>query len=411
MSVERRKIAFLHVAMVLGGAETVLVNYLNILAKNPNYDVHLIVFEGMEKFNLEKIDPSVKVEFLLNDIETQFNRYTYWSSTKQDISDGDKSYFQSWNKYTNHVRLERLVKILEVEKYDVVVDFLATSIAFITKEFLEKIKQPILYWIHSNSDFNKWKNNKAEYGERLSYIEAFVSICADMEVKCSNILLDEFSLVKKHYMLYNPVDNNRVLKLSNDNVSEQDAELLKEPFILQVARLFEHSKNHLRMLEIFAKLKEKGITEKLYIIGDGASKELLQSKIKELELENECLLLGARTNPMPFMKKAKLFIHTANYEGLPTVFIESMICGTPIVAFDCPTGPREILADGKYGGLIPIEDNELFIETVYELLTNEEKRQHYISLLPEAVKRFSMETIEDKLYHLIEEVVNSSRLN
>lgn len=407
---KKKKIVFLHVAMVLGGAETVLVNYLNILAKNPNYDVHLIIFEGMEKFNLEKIDSSVKLTFLLNDIETQFNRCAWAFSNKEYLPDGDKKYFSSWKMYSDNVRLQRLIEHLDRENYDVVIDFLATSIAFITKDYLEKIKAPLVYWIHSNADFDKWENN-LNYKINLEYIDAFVSICDDMNQKCQYILSEKLFLNKKYHMLYNPVDRSRVLKLAAEDVGDFDMELLDQPFIIQVARLFEHQKNHLKMLEIFAKLKQKGIKEKLYIIGDGESKQLLQDKIKELNLENECLLLGARTNPMPFMKKAKLLIHTANYEGLPTVFIESMMCGTPVIAFDCPTGPREILEDGKYGGLIPMGNDELFIETAYELLTNENKREYYISLLPEAVSRFSMETIETQFCELIEEVIKNGKVN
>lgn len=408
MKEKKKKILFLHVALVIGGAETVLVNYLNMLAKHPDYDVELLVFEGMEKYNLEKIDTRVKIVFLLNDIETQFNRCSYAFSNKEYILQGDKNYFKSWNDYTNNVRLQRLVDKIEKGNYDVVVDFLATSIAFITKEFLEKIKPPILYWIHSDADFNKWLSNKEEYRKRLSYIDTFVSICSDMEKKCNDILLNDLSLNKKYCMLYNPVDIHRVYNLSNDSISEQDSILLNEPFILQVARLFEHQKNHLRMIEIFGQLKKKGIREKLYIIGGGHSYDILKSRIKELGLEKDCLLLGQRINPIPFMKKAKLFIHTANYEGLPTVFIESMMCGTPVVAFDCPTGPREILSDGKYGGLIPMENTQLFIDKTFELLTDEEKRQYYISLLPEAVERFSFDKIESELLSLIDNVIEKN---
>lgn len=408
MKEKKKKVLFLHVALVIGGAETVLVNYLNMLAKHPDYDVELLVFEGMEKYNLEKIDKRVKVDFLLNDIETQFNRCSYAFSNKEYIPQGDKNYFKSWNEYTNNVRLQRLVDKIEKGNYDVVVDFLATTIAFISKSYLDKISVPIIYWIHSNADFDKWIARK-EQSKNLENIAAFVSICDDMRKKCNDILSNQFGLNKKNYMLFNPVDKDRIFRLAQEKISEQDQNLLDQPFILQVSRLFEHCKNHLRMIDIFNELKKKGIKEKLYIIGDGHSYDMLQSRIKELGLENDCLLLGLRINPIPFMKKAKLFIHTANYEGLPTVFIESMMCGTPVVAFDCPTGPREILSDGKYGGLIPMENTQLFIDKTFELLTNEEKRQHYISLLPEAVERFFFDKIESELLSLIDNVIEKKR--
>ncbi|WP_314879486.1 glycosyltransferase, partial [Haemophilus parahaemolyticus] len=184
-------------------------------------------------------------------------------------------------------------------------------------------------------------------------------------------------------------------------IPEYYKKLINEPFILQVARL-DPIKNHLEMIEIFYQLKQKGVKEKLYLIGEGEARNELEDKIKELELENDCLLLGKIENPFPFMQQAKLFIHTSKIEGLPTVLIESMACGTPVVAYDCPFGPKEILADGKYGELIPLHDKELFVQATYDLLTDENKRQHYIRLLPEAVKRFNFQTIGNKLEVLLD---------
>ncbi|MDO4430271.1 MAG: glycosyltransferase [Lonepinella koalarum] len=405
---EKKKILVLHVALAVGGAETVLLNYLNILTKNPEYQVDLAVFEGGEKNHLEKIDSSIKVDFLLNEIETQFSRYTYWKSKQSNISDSDRRYYSSWDSHISNTRLERLKNKIKKENYDLIIDFQGIVITFITPEFIKTIKKPIISWIHSDSDFERWEYNVENTKQKLDYISSFVAICMDMKKKYANALENRFLSNKEVYTLYNPLDINKVLNLANEEVSELDQDLLNYPFILQVARLDERQKNHLKMIDLFAKLKEKGIKEKLYIIGNGNSYAILQEKIKELGLENECLLLGSRTNPMPFMRRANLFIHTANYEGLGMVLIESMICGVPVVAFDCPTGPREILADGKYGELIPMGNDELFIEKTYELLSHEEKRQHYISLLPEAVERFSFEQIEHDFFALIEKTISEN---
>lgn len=233
-------------------------------------------------------------------------------------------------------------------------------------------------------------------------MSAIVSVCNDLKEKSDHIL-SKMGLNKKSHMIFNPINVPKILELQ-DQILDDDRHLFDSPFILQVARLDEESKNHLKMIEIFAQLKQKGIQEKLYIIGSGNSYRLLKEQIQKLNLQDACLLLGARDNPFPFMKRAKLFIHTSNYEGLPTVFIESMVCGVPVVAFDCPTGPREILADGRYGGLIPMGNDQLFIEKTYELLTQEENRQHYISLLPEAVARFDFNRIETQVLNLIQEM-------
>lgn len=158
------------------------------------------------------------------------------------------------------------------------------------------------------------------------------------------------------------------------------------------------------MLDIYAKLKEKGIKEKLYIIGDGHAhvKTAIQMKIQQLNLEDDCILLGARNNPFPFMKAAKLFIHTSLIEGFGLVLVESMICGIPVIAFDCPTGPREILNNGEFGALIPLKDEALFVEKAYQLLTDEEKLNSYKDKLSEAITPFTFNVIREQFFEILD---------
>ena len=70
------------------------------------------------------------------------------------------------------------------------------------------------------------------------------------------------------------------------------------------------------LIEIYSKLKEKGVKEKLYILGDGNQKQELQNKIENLNLQNDVFLLGQKKNPYPWMKNAKIFLHTSYGEGL-----------------------------------------------------------------------------------------------
>lgn len=398
----KRKILFLHPRLVIGGAEAVLINYLNLAVKNKSYDIHLVLFESMEKVNLDKIDPNVKVHFLLTPIETQFSRYCYSSLQDDQQSASEKSYYQHWDYYIDEKRRERLIDYINTEKIDVIIDFMNTIPLYLTEAYLDKISQPILYWIHSDSQFTTWTKNKEWYRTALDKAHTSISICEDMQKKCELVFSHYLGLTNgKTAMLFNPLDNQKIEELSKLEVDDKDALLLADDFILQVARLDEQQKNHLQMIDIYSKLKKKGIKEKLYIIGDG-NVNILREKINQLGLEKDCLLLGSRINPFPFMKQARLFIHTAKFEGFGMVLVESMICGTPVVAFNCPTGPREILADGKYGGLIPMGDEAQFVETAYQLLTDNALRQHYIQLLPEAVDRFSMDNITKQFVTLID---------
>ncbi|MFZ7283832.1 glycosyltransferase [Avibacterium avium] len=263
-----------------------------------------------------------------------------------------------------------------------------------------KIK--LLYWAHTSGIVNVWKNNPQFFSVVLNKYTHFVAISDEMQTLITKTLEKSLGIHRKSLLsLYNPFNIQEIQQNALLARAEDEA-LLNQPFILQVARLENRSKNHLEMIEIYHKLKQKGIPEKLYFIGDGEDETLLRNKIHSLNLQNDCLILGRRDNPYPFMKAAKLFLHTAKFEGLGMVLIESMACGTPVVAMDCPTGPKEILGNGKYGALVPLHDQETFVARTYELLTNEQVYQHYTSLLPEAIAPFSNEVVSKQFLEFLD---------
>ena len=75
-------------------------------------------------------------------------------------------------------------------------------------------------------------------------------------------------------------------------------------------------------------------------------------------------------NPYAYMARASLFVLSSRWEGLPTVLIEALCCGTPVVSTDCPSGPREILRDGQYGQLVPVGDVDELARAIEAALKN-----------------------------------------
>lgn len=400
-----KNILVIHPALVVGGADSVLISYLNILAKHSDkYQVELVLLEDRQNHNISEISNNIKITHLLNGIESEFFIYCLLRLENHPES----AYFHSWFTGIQEKINALLLEKINTNHYDLIIDFHTNHSAF--ENFLNKydVYIPTIRWIHSNYYLERWENDPNYYSYILSKYKVLITIADEMSERVYRIL-NQFNLNDKVKILrlYNPLDIDTINKKSLEKLSEQDEILLQENFLLQVSRL-EKLKNIVQLVEIYYELKQRGIKEKLYIIGDGQQKEEVQETIIQLGLENECFVLGERANPFPFMRKAKLFLHTSLLEGLGMVLIESMVCNTPVVAYSCLTGPRDILDNGKYGELIPINNKQLFIEKTYELLMNNEKYLHYMQLLPEAIERFKSSTIEKQLLELIENVMNKT---
>ena len=132
------------------------------------------------------------------------------------------------------------------------------------------------------------------------------------------------------------------------------ADLEGRPFIVTAGRLT-GSKDMLTLLRGFAQLHGPSDLQ-LVIMGDGPERAALERSAAELDLGGRVRFAGFRSNPFALFARAQLFVMSSRREGLPTVLIEAMAVGCPVVSTDCPHGPREILADGRYGGLVPMAD-------------------------------------------------------
>lgn len=109
---------------------------------------------------------------------------------------------------------------------------------------------------------------------------------------------------------------------------------------------------------------------KLAILGEGESREELEKLIKSKELEETVRLLGFQSNPLKYFNKADVFVLSSYFEGLPNVLVEAMASGCTVVSTDCPTGPREVLQDGKFGELIPMHDPATMAKAIKRAINN-----------------------------------------
>ncbi len=109
---------------------------------------------------------------------------------------------------------------------------------------------------------------------------------------------------------------------------------------------------------------------RLLILGQGRQQARLVKLAGELGVSEAVQLIGFDPNPYRYLARAGLFVLSSRWEGSPNALIEALALGVPAVATDCPSGPREILADGRYGPLVPVGDAEALAQAILETLTH-----------------------------------------
>jgi glycosyltransferase involved in cell wall biosynthesis len=121
------------------------------------------------------------------------------------------------------------------------------------------------------------------------------------------------------------------------------------------------------LLHAFARLRS-GRPARLLLLGEGNRRAELERLVAELGLGDDVALPGFVDNPMAYMARAAACVLSSRYEGLPTVLIEALACGCPVVSTDCPSGPAEILEGGRYGTLVPVGDPEALADAMADVL-------------------------------------------
>jgi glycosyltransferase involved in cell wall biosynthesis len=144
--------------------------------------------------------------------------------------------------------------------------------------------------------------------------------------------------------------------------------------ILSVGRLDLDTKDFFTLLKAFSLFHKNAEDSKLFIIGEGPDRERIRKEIQRLKLEDSVLLLGARLNPYPYIKYADIFVHSSFVEALGRTMVEAMALGCPVVAGDCPFGPRELIGDNENGILVPMGNSSAMAEAMKKVLLDEELR-------------------------------------
>jgi len=182
----------------------------------------------------------------------------------------------------------------------------------------------------------------------------------------------------------------------------EPARVPTSPYIVSVARLDERQKDHRTLLQAYAKLRESGMTScDLCIVGEGPFQGELEALARELGIDSTVHFVGFQSNPHPYIMGAKALVLSSRYEGFGMVLGEAMALRVPVISTDCPTGPRDLLDDGRAGLLVPVGDALAMSVAIRRILTDAHLRARLIEHAFDRVKRYHPVQAAERLMALV----------
>jgi glycosyltransferase involved in cell wall biosynthesis len=310
-----KKIVFIIEDLYGGGAEKVLLNTASLL-KNAGAEVTLYTLR-------EKIDHTLPEN--INPI----NLGIVTKLTKA-IS----------NTVIEKIQASLILKKIKEISPDVII---SCSCDKITRHLPETLN--IYYWIHGNvTGFAK--NNTKGYEKFKRFYNGKKLICVSRGI-ADDILYNVKATPKSYQVIYNPFDIEKIQALANEPFNKPF-----DKYFIHVGT-FEQRKRHDCLLQAY---QLSGVDTPLVLMGKGDLRPKIEAMIEEMNLAKQVKIIDFQKNPYPYIKAAQGLILTSDAEGLPTVLIEALICQTPVISVDCPSGPAEILTRKLLEYLCPLNN-------------------------------------------------------
>lgn len=360
-----------------GGMERVLINRVNYLTEKFGYNCIIITTDQNNKdiyFKLgkETIHEDLGINYLLN---------------KGNILKRTKVYLEKKKKHKR--KMEEIIKkynpdiivsMGDTDKY--ILPFVKGNIKIILEHHFEK------YFI--------FKESRNFIYKLKDYIF----------IKKEEQLLDEYDefLVlteedKKQYKSDKVRVINNPLSFYPKEISKLDSKK-----VISVGRLLPQ-KGYDLLIEIWRKVIKKYSDWTLEIYGEGDLRKELQEKINNYKLQNHIFLRGREKNIQMKYLESSIYVMSSRYEGMPMVLVEAQACGLPIISFNCPCGPKDIITNNVDGFLCEFGDIEDMANKIIYLIENKEKREIFGKRARENSLRFSEDKIMTQWKELLEKLI------
>lgn len=332
------KVAFFMPTLGGGGAERVIVNIINELSKHHN-NIDLILAKGFGEYK-DEINNSINI-----------------------INLSSNSIWKSFIPFYNYIREVRPKYLLSTLPYTNIIAVLVCML----------IKDPpklILREANTVSQMRKYPDSFREI--ILPQLVKLFYPRADKIIAVSNGVRDDLvaniNLDPEHVItVYNPIVGKEIIEYAKEQVTDINLDS-NEKIVISVGRLNEQ-KDHKTLLEAF-KLVNDQVKSKLIILGKGKLEYELKNYVQSLNLNESVKFMGFQKNPFKYMANADVLVLSSKYEGLPGVLIQAMAVGCPVVSTNCPSGPKEILGNGKWGTLVPVGDSKKMAEAILNTFSN-----------------------------------------
>lgn len=377
------------------GIEHALVN---LLLELPQEEHQYILHQIYELDNLSPLFDSIQN---IATKDCSLPRTSFWGNLHMNRK---KSIFHKLLDSIGLLKIHGLVaKNINQHRADVVVDY---DLSLLRSAHL--ITAPKIGFFHFRPKRfrNGGANKLRRIGERLRHYEKLVVLCDEMRQEACDVWPH---LQDKLVVLPNPI-NLPLLILKSQDPFQLPVQLTAGEYFISIARLT-HQKNIHLLINSFRESKDSGCTWKLIILGEGEDENSLSTLIVDLNLTNHVYLLGYKKNPYPYLKNAGALVLSSREEGFGLVLLEAMSLGCATISLSCPTGPTDILQNGKFGKLVPFtEDNSSELaNAMLELSKNSELKNSYIEGAKLHAENFASPHIALQLINLLRDITSNKR--